>query len=145
MTEEHKQLLKSKCSVNSDVAMPDFPASASPNKGLSSVDLSHTVTPCPGNTLQQGATNAGGGITPSPAVAGGLVATKKPKPPSQKALAVHLKWQDAAKAMGGPDARIVVSKPVAKQLIFDCLHKAFRPMNITQAYNVSERRGAAAA
>jgi hypothetical protein len=31
----------------------------------------------------------------------------------------------------------VVSKPAAKKLIFDMLHDAFRPMNITEVYQVS--------
>ena len=47
---------------------------------------------------------------------------------------MHRKWQEAATAAGGPDARIVVSKPEGKKLIYDLLFDAFRPMNINQIY-----------
>lgn len=69
------------------------------------------------------------GITPSP--------VPLPKKPSATALAMHRKWQEAAEGMGGKDARIVVSKPAAKKLVFDLLHEAFAPMNITDIYQVS--------
>ena len=58
------------------------------------------------------------------------------KAPSKQALAMHRKWQEAAEEMGGPDARIVVSKPAAKTLIYNQLHDAFAPMNITQIHKV---------
>ena len=54
------------------------------------------------------------------------------KKPSNQALAVHKKWQDAAKALGGE--RIVVSKPAAKKLILDLLKDSFKPMNITDIF-----------
>lgn len=47
------------------------------------------------------------------------------------------KWLKAAKSMGGPDAKIVVVKSKAKQIIFDMLHDAFRPFTITEIYKVS--------
>ena len=56
---------------------------------------------------------------------------------SDKALATHRKWQEAAHKMGGPTARIVVSKPKAKQLIFDVLHDSFCPMNVTELHKAS--------
>jgi hypothetical protein len=46
-------------------------------------------------------------------------------------MAIHNKWQIAATAMGGPEARIVVDKKAAKKLIVDLLYDAFCPMNIT--------------
>ena len=60
----------------------------------------------------------------------------KKKEASKEALAIHRKWQAEAVKLGGPDAKIVVSKGAAKKLIFDMLHDAFRPMNITEIYQV---------
>jgi hypothetical protein len=37
--------------------------------------------------------------------------------------------------LGG--GKIEVSKPKAKKIIFDMLHDKFRPMNITEIYQVS--------
>lgn len=62
--------------------------------------------------------------------------------PSQEVLALHRKWQEQAVALGGKDARLVVSKPEAKRLIFQLLQEAFRPMNITQIHKVSHKSGA---
>jgi hypothetical protein len=56
-----------------------------------------------------------------------------------KAIELHKKWLEAAQAMGGNDARIVVSKPAAKKLIFDFLYDSFQPMNITQIFKVRSR------
>ena len=55
---------------------------------------------------------------------------------SKEALAIHKKWQAEAVKLGGPDVKIEVSKPKAKKLIFDMLHDSFRPMNITEVYQV---------
>jgi hypothetical protein len=59
--------------------------------------------------------------------------------PSAAAIAMHKKWQEAAESMkgGSSDVRIVLSKPSAKKLIYDCLYDAFAPMNITDIYKVS--------
>eukprot|EP00594_Rhizosolenia_setigera_P008632 CAMPEP_0178967614 /NCGR_PEP_ID=MMETSP0789-20121207/17712_1 /TAXON_ID=3005 /ORGANISM="Rhizosolenia setigera, Strain CCMP 1694" /LENGTH=691 /DNA_ID=CAMNT_0020653283 /DNA_START=210 /DNA_END=2285 /DNA_ORIENTATION=+ len=59
----------------------------------------------------------------------------KSKQPSATAIAMHRKWQEAAESMGGKNARIIVSKPAAKQLIFEFLKDQFKPMNITEIYN----------
>jgi len=80
------------------------------------------------------------GVTPSPIPPSGTAAKAAVKSnelaraPSKEALAIHRKWQAEAEKQGGPDARIVVSKPAAKKIIFDMLHDAFRPMNITEIY-----------
>jgi hypothetical protein len=58
------------------------------------------------------------------------------KPASKAALAMHRQWQQQAEAVGGPSARIVVQKVKAKKLIFDLMHDAFLPMNITQIHKV---------
>jgi hypothetical protein len=57
-------------------------------------------------------------------------AVEKPKVISKSAIEAHRKWQAEAEKLGGPDARVVVSKPDAKKLIFDKLHNEFAPMNI---------------
>lgn len=57
-------------------------------------------------------------------------AIEKPKVISKSAIEAHRKWQAEAEKLGGPDARVVVSKPDAKKLIFNKLHNEFAPMNI---------------
>lgn len=49
---------------------------------------------------------------------------------------MHRQWQQQAEAVGGASARIVVQKVKAKTLIFDLMHDAFLPMNITQIHKV---------
>lgn len=73
-------------------------------------------------------------ITPAPDGAAKDKAAK-PKQPSKEALAIHRKWQIEADKLGG--GKIEVSKPKAKKLIFDMMHDSFRPMNITEIYQVS--------
>jgi hypothetical protein len=89
-----------------------------------------------------------GGVTPSPmppkgaskqaapgkstdaAATAKYPAVEKPKVISKSAIEAHRKWQAEAEKLGGPDVRVVVSKPDAKKLIFDKLHNEFAPMNI---------------
>jgi hypothetical protein len=109
-----------------------------------------TITPPPGHNravastqsnIVVGAIKAGGkgkkSVTPAPEGPKDKEKASKPKQPSKEALAIHRKWQVEAEKMGGPENKIVVSKPAAKKLIFDMLHDAFRPMNITEVYQVS--------
>ena len=104
--------------------MPVFPASHGEDTPKND-NVSHTdITPKTTQNDSNGDAKTIGGQQP--------VA----KAPSKQALALHRKWQEAAEAMGGPDARIVVSKPTAKKLIFDLLHDAFRPLNITHIHKV---------
>lgn len=137
MTQEHKDALISKCSRKKDVPMPHF--TASPSKENEKKLVTHAITPLPNRMATQTAGNKNGNstVTPSPAV--GLAAAKAPaqsNKPNKQYLALHRKWQEAAEAMGGPQARIVVSKGAAKKIIFDFLNDAFRPMNITQIHKV---------
>jgi hypothetical protein len=142
MTKEHLFTLASKCSSKSDVHMPVFPTTASPS--AADVDIaSHTVTP--GRNAQiDAATETLASVTPSPGQAlkdANVAKAGKLKPPaSQKQLEMHRQWQATAESMGGPNARIIVSKPEAKKLIFDVLHDAFAPMNITELHSVRRRR-----
>jgi hypothetical protein len=130
-------ILSSKCTRQANIDMPKW-NTASPSKVDEQTNLStHAVTPCPPN---------GGVFTQedvpevSPVPTASMKQAKKPAQPSKQALALHRKWQEAAEALGGPEARIVVSKPAAKKLIFDMLHEAFAPMNITQIHQVCSSR-----
>jgi hypothetical protein len=129
LTPDHMRVIAAKCSRKKNPAMPHFPSEAT-SPLTKEQSRANFVTPPPNslaNSSQARAevkgTNAAK-ITPSVGK------------PSKAALAMHKNWQDAAEAMGGKDARIVVSKPAAKKLIFDKLFDAFRPMNITQIYKV---------
>jgi hypothetical protein len=134
MEPEHLQAIANKCSKQKDPVMPMFSSvSSSPSRKTSDADANF-VTPPP-NTLGVKASKVGSSkgaakITPNPS-------DPKPTKPSAGALAMHKKWQEAAEAIGGKDARIVVSKPAAKKFIFDLLFDAFCPMNITQIFKVS--------
>jgi len=72
------------------------------------------------------------GQTKSKAMASVTPSPVQPRAPSKHALAIHQKWQEAAKKLGGE--RIVVSKPDAKKIIFDMMKDSFCPMNITQVF-----------
>jgi len=123
MSPEHVRVMASKCSTLKNPGMPAFPESLSP-KGKSATSAATSsansnpnfVTPPPNDLVQSKSIG--------PAKATG----------KQKALEVHKKWLEAAQSMGGVGARIVVSKPHAKKLIFDYLYDEFKPMNITQIY-----------
>lgn len=124
-----------KCSRKHDIELPVFDA-ASPNKGEEiGAELTHTVTPFPGTT-QLASDGNETFITPAPAQPAKAAPAKKINPPSKQVLAMHRKWQEAAEAAGGKDARLVVSKPAAKKLIFDLLSESFRPMTITDIHRV---------
>ena len=92
------------------------------------------------------------GVTPSPvpprgaaaaaAATGGNTTTAVSKKAAAKAAKAKKstlepmlkKWQEAATSMGG--GKIVVAKGEAKKIVFDMLSDAFRPMNITEIFNV---------
>jgi hypothetical protein len=115
MTEEHKTLMTNKCSRRSAPVFPAFSDETSPCKPAGTTN---TLTPPPNDAKQ---------VTPTPG-------HNKKTQPSAQAMAIHRKWQAAAEALGGPDARIVVDKKDAKKLIFGLLYDAFTPMNITQIH-----------
>jgi hypothetical protein len=126
MTREHQNLMVSKCSKFKNTAMPAF--FESPVKGTKPTKSSTNTMTSPPPQLKDGAVAAV--ITPAD---GG----KKKAKPSKAHLEMHRKWQEAAETMGGPDARIVLSKPDAKKIIYNYLYDAFRPFTITQIYDVS--------
>jgi len=116
--------------------------------------ITNTVTPClPGDVVaQSGGSNvvvvaaASSAITPYPGKTQKKATNKDQQQPQHKmsktALAMHQKWQKQAEELGGKGVRIVVKKSEAKKLIFDVLHEAFRPMNITQLHKVTSRTSA---
>lgn len=135
LTPEHLHAIAKKCSRQKNPPMPVFPHSPRPN--------SEIIIPTNNNSNDHNTTVANFVTPPPPDFS--LVQSKsigpatKPTTQKQKAIQVHKKWLEAAQAMGDKDARIVVSKPAAKKLIFDFLYDAFQPMNITMIYKVRDR------
>lgn len=154
LTEEHREVMSEMCTGRYSPEMPNIPTNdpskvTSPQSHqattklttLDKTDLDTTtqsnvnqvsaVTPPPGQRRQSLATTASSTATGT--------TTKKvtpiPSKPSNQALAMHKKWQESAKALGGE--RIVVSKPEAKKLILELLKDSFKPMNITDIFKVS--------
>jgi len=157
LTEENRQVIAEKCSAQENPAMPsNLPTSMPLLVTAAAADKDgnfSAITPPPShnNAVADGQANvvvgagrAKGGkkkkgvVTPMPPGA----ATKKPavvaKKPSaammQKLTETRQRWQADAERLGGPDARIVVSKPEAKKLIFQMLLDNFRPMNTNGAF-----------
>lgn len=122
----HLKLIASKCSRRKNMEMPAFPMSSSPQP-KTNCGKSNLVTPPPRSLDVKGSSSD----DKTAQAASGKSALK-----TSKAVALHAKWREAAQAMGGKDARIVVSLPIAKKLVFDYLYEEFRPMNITQIYKV---------
>jgi hypothetical protein len=137
MTQEHRKAIATKSSRQKSPAMPDLPNSTTPPPGSISCTpgkpladgMAHFVTPPP-NSLTAAS------VDDKDYDASKDAAPVASKPPSANALAAHKKWQEEAAKRGGKDARIVVSKPAAKRLIFNVLLNVFRPMNITEIYEV---------
>lgn len=140
MTQGHKDALVKKCSKYKETDMPIFPES--PEKGERTPALTNTVTPSlvSGSCDEQQADHADRSVATMEIESSKDGETKKLSStfskPSKAQLEIHRKWQAAAEAAVGPGARIVLSKPVAKQLIYDFLYDSFRPMNITEIHKV---------
>lgn len=145
---DHLGIISNNCSSRKNPPMPIFASS------LVGDDASSTLSPKPGKqkTAAATTTSTANFVTPPPTslsapgsketslVHSKTVDSKENVTRNTKAMEAHRKWLEAAQAMGGIEARIVVSKPAAKKLIFDCLQDAFRPMNITQIYKVRSRQ-----
>ena len=129
LSPDHMRVIAAKCSRKKNPVMPAFPSEAT-SPSTKEQSRANFVTPPPHSLAN---------ASQARAEVKGTNAAKITPPvgkPSKGALAMHKNWQDAAEAMGGKDARIVVGKPTAKKLIFDILFDAFCPMNITQIYKV---------
>ena len=57
---------------------------------------------------------------------------KSPPKLSKSAMESYRKWQAEAEKQGGPNAKIVVSKPKAKRIILEMFHDEGVPMNINE-------------
>ena len=133
LDKDHIQALVDKCSKKKRPAMPPFADSLSPMKPNAEGTATNPITPLTGNALQA-PEGSKATITPTP----GKVTKPKPNPKQNAAFVKkHAEWQQAAIKAGGPEARIVVKKDLAKPIIFDVLYEAFKPMNITQIHAVS--------
>lgn len=140
MDAAHLRVIADKCSRQRNPDMPVFPASLSPMaKSTLTHPAAHIVTPLADSPDTKSLLVAPNPMVESTANANSTAGKTKNKTVlNVRALEAHKKWLEAAQAIGGKDARIIVSKPSAKKLIFDFLHDAFCPMNITQIYKVCE-------
>lgn len=148
LTEEARRLIAEKCSDHDNPILPTLPtsmsllstASAAGNTNGNSITPPHShemaITEGQSNVVVgavdcKGGKKTNGGVTPSPMPPSSKKSEdEKPKVMSKSAIEAHRKWQAEAERLGGPNARVVVSKPEAKKLIFDKLHNEFAPMNI---------------
>jgi hypothetical protein len=132
LAKDHVQALIDKCSKKKRPAMPpiiDESLSPMPSKNTQGTAETNTITPLgSAGTSTAQAKGSKATITPTPA---------KPKQQSEAALKRHAEWQKAAIKAGGPDARIIVSKDKAKEVIFQLLYDRMMPMNITMIHTVS--------
>ncbi len=131
ISDEHQKVLKEKCSNKPNIKMPVFDPKTPCVKNQQITNNFFSFE----NALD--GTQCGTGddinlVSPVP-----TVPDKSKKQPSKEALALHKKWLEEAEALGGPGARIIVSKPAAKEKILDTMFDAFRPMNITEIFQVS--------
>lgn len=137
---EHKRIMTQKCTKQSKPRFPDLWNICSPNTmaASGSAMITNTITPTPNFPFSASDQDTGAATdTATVSVTIAKLIALCPTQPSKSAMAMHRKWQEAAEAVGGASARIVVSKPAAKALIFDMIHDSFRPMNITQIHTVS--------
>ena len=136
---EHRRVMTQKCTKQSKPTFPEHWSTLSPVKATPNSNILHnTVSPLPlspHSTSDQavGSSSSVAKVHPMPPKDD----STRPAQPSSAAMAMHRKWQEAAETAGGAGARIIVSKPAAKKLIFDMLFDSFRPMNITQIHTVS--------
>jgi len=112
MTEEHRGIISNKCSrPNNNKKFPNIPTSR-PNSGTS------VITPPPPHSCTTNDQSK--------------KASKPAAKLSKSAMESYRKWQAEAEKQGGPNAKIVVSKPEAKRIIIEMLHGEGRPMNINE-------------
>jgi hypothetical protein len=144
LSDDHKSAIIENCSKYKDCILPNFDQSPTKN-GCEIINhpSANTITPLPfsGTYEQQQDDGNGGHRNVTPNIDDVLAVGKKKsatelKPPSKAQLEIHRKWQAAAEVAGGVSARIVLSKPAAKSLIFSYLFNEFFPKNITDIHKV---------
>ena len=147
MTKEHKEALITHCSKYKDCAMPNFESSPIKDGCVTeNPTITNTITPPPVfgyvEPTQGKCSAIQNTVTPNQngaEIDSNNVPKKKVSgecKPSKAQLEIHRKWQAAAEAAGGPNARIVISKVAAKKMIFDWLFDAFRPVTISDIHKV---------
>lgn len=130
ISHEHQHALKEKCSNQPGIKMPIFDPKTPCDKNQQPSNNFFSLENAPDAT--QGRTvDDFNIISPIPSVP-----DKAKKQPSKEALALHKKWLEEAEALGGPGTRIIVSKPAAKEKILETMFDDFRPMNITEIFQV---------
>ena len=144
MTPDHRATIVDKCSGRYAPDMPNIPMSLDATDSDStghhlsdkggvvdehpSASYPHAITPLPNKVSKS--------LDKKPAQMDATLTTKKNTvTPTPAALAIHQKWSETMKTLGGE--KLIVCKNAAKKVIFDLLHDAFRPMNITDIFNVS--------
>jgi hypothetical protein len=108
-----------------------------------SMSMSMSITPPPPGAANRAKTTKGKKkktktssllVTPSPVPP--PRSSRNPNPFPTKNKAIYEKWQKECLKMGGT-GKIEVHKPDIKKMIFELCKDSFRPMNITEIYNVS--------
>ena len=121
-------------SNTNNTSQPNNPASMS---------MSMSITPPPPGAANRAKTTKGKKkktktssllVTPSPVPP--PRSSRNPNPFPTKNKAIYEKWQKECLKMGGT-GKIEVHKPDIKKMIFELCKDSFRPMNITEIYNVS--------
>jgi hypothetical protein len=142
MTQEHKDALIEHCSKYKDCPMPVFENSPTKIGQDETSILANTITPSPiFGIVEQQEKGQRKFTKDDPAMdidtsAAHQKKTSAAMKPSKEQIEIHRKWQAAAEAAGGHNARIVLGKLTAKKMIFDFLYDSFRPMNITEVHKV---------
>lgn len=131
ISHEHQQVLKEKCSNQPGVKMPDFDPTTPCDKTPQTSNIFFSLENEPDATQNENANGNSNIISPLPSMP-----EKAKKQPSKEALALHKKWLEEAEALGGSGARIIVCKTTAKEKIFEAIFDTFRPMNITEIFQV---------
>lgn len=149
LTAQHRQAIIQHCSKNNKAQewptfLPETPpdqTTKSSAKGGSDKNINtQALTPVPPSHQARGAKGKGKSlVTPSPRP---LSSKQPPKAAAKKkfskaALANIQKWQKEAEAVGGKGVKICFDKEEAKKKVYEFLYDSFRPMTITDVYNVS--------
>jgi hypothetical protein len=134
LSDEHQKVLKEKCSNKPNIKMPVVDPKTPCDKNQQQITNNFFSFDDAPDGTQCGTGDDINLVSPVP-----TAPDKAKKQPSKEALALHKKWLEEAEALGGPGARIIVSKPAAKEKILETMFDAFRPMNITEIFQVSRQ------
>ena len=118
MTEEHREIIATKCShPDNKKKFPNLPTSRPVGGSLLANRGGRKGSMPPNDDSSSAKSNPKKAAT---SVGGKKqAAAKSASKISEKAMFYHRKWQVVAEKQGGPNAKIVVSKPEAKKIIFE--------------------------